>query len=167
MIWTGRIRPTPFKKGVGSPKLIWQKRRLNASVFANKRSKCYATSTNKQIRYCRICGRRVKPFFFFLFPSGFSCFFFCERRNKRNETKNPNANDIKNPLLWRGVAITLRRRGVSFTNSDKDYRNLKHAFSLSAKGAKKKLSKKKRRKGRFAVCGRRGGLRDLHRANPL
>ena len=71
---------------------------------------------DQQIRYCRICARvsypqsrlsdekrsehlmrksrfsktpsgTAEPFFFFLFPSGFSCFFFCERRNKRNETK--------------------------------------------------------------------------------
>ena len=36
------------------------------------------------------------------------------------------------------------------------------AFSLAAKVAVKKLSKKKRREGYFALCGGRGGLRDLH-----
>ena len=41
----------------------------------------------RKSRFSKTPSETAEPFFFFLFPSGFSCFFFCERRNKRNETK--------------------------------------------------------------------------------
>ena len=74
--------PTPFEKGVGSPKLIRQKHRLNASVFANKRSRCYAT-TDRQIRYCRICERRGSLSSFCSFRRLSLTFFFRRKKKKR------------------------------------------------------------------------------------
>ena len=60
--------------------------------------------------------------------------------------KNPAAKDIKKkPLL--GEVSRLHRDGEGYTSTDtrEPHHYLTPAFSLAAKGAKKKLGKKKRR----------------------
>ena len=105
---------------------------------------------------------RLQPFFFFLFPSGFSCFFFCERRNKRNETKNTTASDTKkNPLL--GEVSRLHRDGEGLTSTDTrgPHLNRSPAFSLTPQAQRKSLAKRNADKD-VSPLRRRGGLRALH-----
>ena len=146
---------------------------------------------DQQIRYCRICGRgsspqsrlrdekrsehlmrksrfsktpseTAEPFFFFLFPSGFSCFFFCERRNKRNETKNTTVNDSKkNPLLGEVSRLHRDGEGLTLTDSGEPHPNRTPAFSLTPQAQRKSLAKRNAAK-RVSPLRRREGVRRLH-----
>ena len=107
--------PTPFEKGVGSPKLIRQKHRLNASVFANKRSRCYATTTDQQIRYCRICERRgsLSSFFSFRLVSLVSSFAKEETREMRQKKSGINESSKTIPFPKTppfSFSFTMKRR---------------------------------------------------------
>ena len=97
----------------------------------------------RKSRFSKTPSETAEPFFFFLFPSGFSCFFFCERRNKRNETKNTSAK----VTFYLATVVSLT--------------TIEHRFFFDTTGAKKKLGKKKRRQG-VSPLRRRGGLRALH-----
>ena len=67
--------------------------------------------------------------------------------------KNTTAKDIKkNPLLGEVSRLHRDGEGYTFTDTRKPHHNRPPAFSLAAKGAKKKLGKKKRRLGNFAVA---------------
>ena len=95
---------------------------------------------------------RLQPFFFFLFPSGFSCFFFCERRNKRNETKNTAAKDTKkNPLLGEVSRLHRDGEGYTFTDTREPHPNRLPAFSLTPQAQRKSLAKRNAAKA-FRRC---------------
>ena len=106
------------------------------------------------------CGRA--PFFFLLFSPTFSHFLLSAKEEKEKiGKKNTSASDIKKKPLPLGEVLRLHRDGEGFNNSREVSLNRPPAFSLAAKGAKKKLGKKKRRQG-VSPLRRRGGLRALH-----
>ncbi|MBQ2377549.1 MAG: hypothetical protein II297_04005, partial [Clostridia bacterium] len=76
---------------------------------------------------------------------------------------NTSASDIKKKPLPLGEVSRLHRDGEGLTLTDTRVPHLNRlpAFSLAAKGAKKKLGKKKRRQA-VSPLRRRGGLRALH-----
>ena len=82
--------------------------------------------------------------------------------------KNTTASDTKkNSLLGEVSRLHRDGEGYTFTDTRKPHHYLTPAFSLAAKGAKKKLGKKKRRQG-VSPLRRREGVRRLHsRQAPL
>ena len=124
------------------------------------------TSKSGTVGFAQGNARPLRPSAFLLFAL-FAYFLslssFREKRKRENRQKNTTVNDSKkNPLPGEVSRLHRDGEGLTFTVIREPYLNRLPAFSLAAKGAKKKLSKKKRRQG-VSTLRRRGGLRALHR----
>ena len=113
------------------------------------------------------CGRA--PFFFLLFSPTFSHFLLSAKEEKEKIGKKTPPQLILKRILSGGEVSRLHRdgEGYTFTDTREPHHYRTPAFSLAAKGAKKKLGKKKRRQA-VSPLRRRGGLRALlRRQSPL
>ena len=124
------------------------------------------TSKSGTVGFAHGDARPLRPSAFLLFALlayFLSLSSFRERRKRENRQKNTSASDIKkNPLLGEVSRLHRDGEGYTLTHSGEPHHYLTPAFSLAAKGAKKKLGKKKRRQA-VSPLRRRGGLRALHR----